>query len=1043
MAEDQVVYGMAGENGVMNGGGGGGERGGGGGGGGEGEEVLGGKQQRSSRVQLLAKMFEQQQQLALAAVGSSSDPQPLNLEPDQEITSPLELLAAAVASNVGRNDEEESLTGNHHLLSPNSGTEQQQTMLLSLPPANLGRDREENRCSNKSNGGCFLGKDKSSSLPLHLTLHKVLASYSSDLDESCNNEDDSGSVVVSPMFSPTHSVPANMIRADEQLRQMSVDQIDAMAVPSSSATTAHNPNLCGGHLLPNKYYIRVNEEDFEDKPRTLTRSVSMDSDGLLLSSTSDDSSVTSVDFLEEEDSPTTSRANIISQISILDTDEDEVFPDSELVCTDNDEKLIDWAFNVFVPVCRNLLFACGKEVPSSKQVLASLNTVSNTINFFCNKQLKGPLFNMRGVVSSQSSHNISSMNCCETGRAVVANSMSSSQLLEGVEVGVGGVGGVGGASPRLTHQEKDSSYAVKILRSVSHELINPLLASAANGFTSELYASIVVALQKISWKVEACLSFSNPDEDCSVHYAIFDERQTQKVTEMMIQAQPPEEPKLNSISGTSRSNSVVSRKSLTTPQQQQQQQPQVPHLPLRRTSKPQAEVEKELSPALLDKLGSIGGGSREQSPAVYREVTPNRARDDASCSPTPSGKMCSSSSIGEPKGRSFEEEESNYLRPRAFRRTTISLSKREVHKLGFRMARRQQVTTGGKEEREGEREREGQGEGEGEEEVVKLLQDKLIKEFDTLKRDSVFSSETDEHLQSRSSSNDSSSSARIHKVSSSAAACVPPLAHSSSSTSSRGDADDTSARKGGKGGGGGGDREGAKPVSSLTVKGPDQQQKTSASFSELSTVSHPYKKPVKKSLSESATKSKRIDSSASASSATCELAAPTSPGLSKSLNSSGKKKKIKKNARHSMTPEMSPTISPRSYGRGGGGGEEGVVIGKSSTMTPEMKKKGTLSRLISKGRRKNKSFGSADSKGKTRQRQSSSEFVVDRGEREEDDLFNSYSLYTEDVSVTDSIQGQCREELCKFCMYVRTLYIHSRSLRVKAVFVCTCMYMYV
>ena len=94
-----------------------------------------------------------------------------------------------------------------------------------------------------------------------------------------------------------------------------------------------------------------------------------------------------------------------------------------------------------------------------------------------------------------------------------------------------------------TKQRKETSVAVKVLRSISSSLLPPLLKESENRFSQNLYRDIIVALQKISWKVEACLSFSNPSREYSIHEKVFEDSMNDEIKSFMI-ASPPEEPKI-------------------------------------------------------------------------------------------------------------------------------------------------------------------------------------------------------------------------------------------------------------------------------------------------------------------------------------------------------------------------------------------------------------------------------------------------------------------------------------------------------------------
>ncbi len=102
--------------------------------------------------------------------------------------------------------------------------------------------------------------------------------------------------------------------------------------------------------------------------------------------------------------------------------------------------------------------------------------------------------------------------------------------------------------PQISRPRRDSqaltSVAVKVLRSVSSFLLPPLLREACGEFTPRLLRDIVMAIQKISWKVEACLSFCNSIDTFAVHDEVFSEEVlTAGMKDVMI-ASPPEEMKI-------------------------------------------------------------------------------------------------------------------------------------------------------------------------------------------------------------------------------------------------------------------------------------------------------------------------------------------------------------------------------------------------------------------------------------------------------------------------------------------------------------------
>ena len=180
-------------------------------------------------------------------------------------------------------------------------------------------------------------------------------------------------------------------------------------------------------------------------------------------------------------------------------------------------------------------------------------------------------------------------------------------------------------APPTNKPETVASVSIKVLRAVSSSLIPPLLIkSSEEGFSDELHKEIVLAIQKISWKVEACLSYSNPNVEYSIHKRIFDGLHGTKVLSMMT-VPPPEEYKVQN------------------------------------------------SPAHISKL------------ATTRNTTPSPMRFHNSIGvsyPPPSKHINSKTSLVSPT----HETEDDYFRPKAPRRTTVSISKLQVQNLGLNMA---------------------------------------------------------------------------------------------------------------------------------------------------------------------------------------------------------------------------------------------------------------------------------------------------------------------------------------------------------------------
>ena len=373
--------------------------------------------------------------------------------------------------------------------------------------------------------------------------------------------------------------------------------------------------------------------------------------------------------------------------------DDEVFQDPDIdTYNEADTKLVDWAYNVFIPACRTLLDHCivGGEIERNLNLIQSdLRNLSNIINYFCSEQqrLSGVLrVQIKGITQSISTDRFAKLGIDKSKTLQFGSSSSNASLSSESSSGFDG------------HDNR--SYAVKVLRSVSQSLIAPLLTEAELGFTHELYKSIVQALQKISWKVEACLSFNDPSRDFKIHTKIFDEEQTNKVREMMIGAVPPEEPKIKSaVTHLSVSDNLLTETGAEsahdssggtahvirrTPSGKSRPSGTVfdpSNLPadlakVTQTSEDNEDTNSDASPEKIAKIEeALSEAKMNYSPSRLRRTQTVAAGD----SPQRISQVVAQRAINWER----QPGSPHYFRPKANRRTTISLSRHEVTKLGL------------------------------------------------------------------------------------------------------------------------------------------------------------------------------------------------------------------------------------------------------------------------------------------------------------------------------------------------------------------------
>ena len=410
---------------------------------------------------------------------------------------------------------------------------------------------------------------------------------------------------------------------------------------------------------------------------------------------SSDDSESSVDFLN---SPSKGGSNRESK---------EIGEDDGLdKRSDVDKKLAHWVYSVFVPACHALLTHCSSPTIEAHQVMDDLKNVSNLIASFCDQhQRPGPLTSSPGLdsptdtLSTLSQHEQSTkVNGTTPGLTGTTPGLTGTPPgltgttpgLTGTTPGLTGTTpGLTGTTPGLTSTtpgltgttpgQAAESVVFKALRSATYTLMGPLLCLAQRDCNQDLIKQIVEALQKVSWKVEACLSYSSPDQGHSVHAEVFDPTHAAMVAPLMIKARPPEEGKINPPAGKARSNSVAIRKtsSVSVTDGERSGEERAHRTSTKSTSLDENEHFHWLpvpAPSSPEDGQAQGGDKRvSQVSQVSQEYSSSGTDRDGSAAPSDKGEM--------------EGAESDYFRPRVYRRTTVSLSKAEVDHLGLNAAK--------------------------------------------------------------------------------------------------------------------------------------------------------------------------------------------------------------------------------------------------------------------------------------------------------------------------------------------------------------------
>ena len=173
--------------------------------------------------------------------------------------------------------------------------------------------------------------------------------------------------------------------------------------------------------------------------------------------------------------------------------------------------LTSWAGKDFIPAAHAVLDACARDNPVVLSLQSQLRQLSNTITSLCNLLLK----KQAGPVPQ----------CCS----------GSSDLTRSLEIAI-------------QKPSSQLSFVVRVLSPTSN-FLGPIIAALSKGFTEILYQEIVTVLQKLAWKIEACVRYESPQSTFECHKAVFDESRKASITRFLSMT-PPIEPRLRTGSNT-------------------------------------------------------------------------------------------------------------------------------------------------------------------------------------------------------------------------------------------------------------------------------------------------------------------------------------------------------------------------------------------------------------------------------------------------------------------------------------------------------------
>ena len=182
--------------------------------------------------------------------------------------------------------------------------------------------------------------------------------------------------------------------------------------------------------------------------------------------------------------------------------------DGEQRCAE-DATLSQWVLNTFVPVCVSLLEHCGDEGVVASVVQADLTELSNILQKFCDQRQTSP--------------------STTASAAAPLSPANSSSLLR---------------SNTFTFSENltplaDGCMSLKVLRSAATSLIPPLLSEISQKYSFKLRTSIVDTVRKLILQVEACMTFLNPGEDLNIYGEIFTDQRKLQLNKFMAVTPPP------------------------------------------------------------------------------------------------------------------------------------------------------------------------------------------------------------------------------------------------------------------------------------------------------------------------------------------------------------------------------------------------------------------------------------------------------------------------------------------------------------------------
>ena len=162
--------------------------------------------------------------------------------------------------------------------------------------------------------------------------------------------------------------------------------------------------------------------------------------------------------------------------------------------------LMIWAKDDFIPAAHSVLDVCAEDRPVVLCLQSHLRQLSNTITALCNRLLRKQ-----------------------------ASTATVEDLTRSIEIAI---------------QKPNSqlSFVVRVLSPTSNSL-GPIISKLSRGFSEAVYQDVVTVLQKLAWKIEACVRYESPNSEFECHKAVFDDSHKGDITRFL-SVTPPIEPRL-------------------------------------------------------------------------------------------------------------------------------------------------------------------------------------------------------------------------------------------------------------------------------------------------------------------------------------------------------------------------------------------------------------------------------------------------------------------------------------------------------------------